>query len=110
MQRVRYELGDGTAHVHVGLFESIVFAQMAKRGVRTDWGAEMTKAQAAALQTKWNQQGNPQPPCEHPIQELAHLIRTDDDKITGTNHCRECGEEIVRTSKPPPLISPPLID
>ena len=70
----------------------------------------MTKAQAATLQAKWNQQGNPPPPCEHPIQELAHLARSDDDYITGTYHCRECGEEIVHTYKVPPLFSPPLID
>jgi hypothetical protein len=71
----------------------------------------MTKTQATDLQAKWGQQGDP-PLCEHPIQELACLTRSDKDclkgYLMGTYHCRECGEAIVYIRKTPaftPLIN-----
>lgn len=42
----------------------------------------MTKTQATDLQAKWGQQGDP-PLCEHPIQELAGLARSDKDYLKG---------------------------
>jgi hypothetical protein len=68
----------------------------------------MTQAQAADLKTKWKQQGDPPPLCEHPIQELARLVRSDEGYLMGTYHCHECGEAIVHTHKPPAFT--PLID
>ena len=43
----------------------------------------MTTAQAADLQAKWKQQGDPPPLCEHPVQELAHLARSDTGYLDG---------------------------
>ena len=60
----------------------------------------MTTAQAADLQAKWKQQGDPPPLCEHPIQELARLARSDKGYLMGTYHCRECGNAIVYTHPP----------
>jgi hypothetical protein len=60
----------------------------------------MTQVQAAELQTKRKQQGDPPPLCEHPIQELARLVRSDEDYLMGTYHCRECGEAIVYSHPP----------
>jgi hypothetical protein len=67
----------------------------------------MTKTQAAELQAKWGQQGGT-PICEHPIQEFARLVRSDEGYLMGTYHCRECGEASVHTHKPPAFT--PLID
>jgi hypothetical protein len=60
----------------------------------------MTTAQAAELQTKRKQQGDPPPLCEHPIQEFARLARSDKGYLMGTYHCCECGEAIVYTHRP----------
>jgi len=60
----------------------------------------MTKMQAADLRAKWRQQGDPPPLCKHPVQELAHLARSDTGYLMGTYHCRECGEAIVYTHPP----------
>ena len=70
----------------------------------------MTKAQAINLQVQWKQQGEPLPRCAHPIQELAEIIRSDDGYVTGTYHCRECGDEIVHHYKAPPFSDTPLIE
>ena len=59
----------------------------------------MTEEQAAELQVKWNQQGNPPPSCEHLNQEVGHVAKSDNGYVTSTYHCRKCGEEIVRTYK-----------
>ena len=55
----------------------------------------MTNAQAAELQAKWTQQGEPL--CEHPTQQFVRLARSDDGVLMGTYHCRECGEAIIYT-------------
>lgn len=70
----------------------------------------MTKAQATDLRMKWTQQEKPPPFCAHLIQELAELVRSHDGYVTGTYHCRECGEEIVHNYKASPLSNAPLID
>ena len=70
----------------------------------------MTKARAADLQAKWKQQSDPPPLCEHPIQELAHLARTDDGLMKGTYYCGECGEAIVHTYEAPPISNKPRLD
>lgn len=48
----------------------------------------MTKAQAADLKAKWNQQVIP-PPCEHLILDLE---RTEDANVTGNYRCLACGD------------------
>jgi hypothetical protein len=54
---------------------------------------------ARALQAKWEQRGNPPPHCEH-LNQVASLVElSTDGYVTSTYHCRECGEEIVRTYK-----------
>jgi hypothetical protein len=58
-------------------------------------GAQMTQAQAANIHAQWKQSG--ESPCEHPIQELVRLARSDDGNLMGTYHCRECGEAIIYT-------------
>ena len=68
----------------------------------------MTKTQAADIQAKWKQQGEPL--CEHPSHELARLVRSDEDYLMGTYHCRECGEAIVHTHNPPSFSNIPPID
>jgi len=70
----------------------------------------MTKAQATALQVKWKQQGEPPSRCALSIHELAEIIRGDDGYVTGTYHCRECGDEIVHNYKAPPFSNMPLSD
>ena len=57
---------------------------------------EMTKAQAAALQAKWKQKGDPPPDCAHAVQLLAYLARPDAGARMGTYYCADCGEEILR--------------
>jgi hypothetical protein len=64
----------------------------------------MTKTQATELQAKWGQQGGP-PICEHPIQELARLVRSDEGYLMGTYHCSECGEAIVHALRSPAFTS-----
>jgi hypothetical protein len=59
----------------------------------------MTQAQAANIHAKL--QGEPL--CEHPIQELARLARSDDGVLMGTYHCRECGEAIIYIHRSPPF-------
>jgi len=44
----------------------------------------MTKAQAANLQKKWKQRGNPPPVCKHPIQELAQSGLNDEGQLLRT--------------------------
>ena len=56
-------------------------------------GADMTKSQAAKLQTKWKQRGDQATPCQHQTQELAP---TDEGYVTTTYYCLECGEVIER--------------
>jgi len=69
----------------------------------------MTKAQAALLQTKWQQQGEPQAPCPHSIQELASSD-LDQGHVLNTYHCRDCGELIVHRFKAKGLSNIPLIE
>ena len=61
----------------------------------------MTNAQAAELQAKWTQQGEPL--CEHPTQQFVRLARSDDGVLMGTYHCRECGEAIIYIDRSPPF-------
>jgi hypothetical protein len=67
--------------------------------------AIMTNAQAVNFQAESKGQGDSPPLCEHPIQELARLARSDKDYrkgyLMGTYHCCECGEAIVYIRKPP---------
>ena len=70
----------------------------------------MTTAQATNLQTKWKQQCDPPPLCEHPIQELVRLSRSDMGYLVGTYRCRECEEAIVYTHPPSPLVNTPPLD
>ena len=52
-----------------------------------------------ALQAKWEQRGDLPPRCEH-LSQVASLVElSQDGYVTGTYHCRECGEAIVRTYK-----------
>jgi hypothetical protein len=53
-------------------------------------GAQMTQA-AATVHCKHSGES----PCDHPIQELVRLARSDDGVLMGTYHCRECEEEII---------------
>ncbi len=53
----------------------------------------MTKAEAADLQVKWKQRGDPPPPCTHPIQQLAP---SDEGHVRTTYYCLDCGETIER--------------
>jgi hypothetical protein len=59
----------------------------------------MTKAQAADLRAEWKEQGIPPSSCEHLNQEARHVTLSEDGYVTSTYHCRQCGEEIVRTYK-----------
>ncbi len=52
----------------------------------------MTKAAAAALLDKWQQQ-NPPSACEHPHQELE---TSEGGYLTGDYHCTTCGESIAK--------------
>jgi len=61
----------------------------------------MTKTHAADIHARWKQQGEPL--CEHPIQELVRLARSDDGVLMGTYHCRECGEAIIYIHRSPPF-------
>ena len=62
----------------------------------------MTKTQATELHAKWGQQGGA-PICEHPIEELARLVRSDEGYLMGTYHCRECGEATIYVDRSPPF-------
>jgi hypothetical protein len=73
-------------------------------------GDMMTRDQSTALQTKWEQRGNPPPLCEHLSQVASLVVLSRDDHVTSTYHCRECGEEIVHNYKPPPFSNTPLFD
>ena len=53
----------------------------------------MTKAQAAQLEAKWKEQGDPLPLCEHPNQELE---ASEGGYVTGNYHCTDCGESFVK--------------
>ena len=59
-------------------------------------GIKMTKDEAADLQAKWKQRGDPRLPCEHQTQELALLAHSDDGSKMSTYHCLDCGEAIER--------------
>ena len=61
----------------------------------------MTKTHAADIHAKWKQQGEPL--CEHSIQELVCLARSDDGVLMGTYHCRECREAIIYIHRSPPF-------
>ncbi len=61
----------------------------------------MTQAHAADIHAKCKQQCEPL--CEHPIQELVRLARSDDGVLLGTYHCRECGEAIIYIHRSPPF-------
>ena len=52
----------------------------------------MRKEQAAELQAKWNQQGDP-PACAHPNLELEV---SDSGYLTGNHHCIDCGETVAK--------------
>ena len=67
----------------------------------------MTQAQAVDIHTKWKQQGEPL--CEHPIQELTRLARSEDGVLLGTYHCRACGEAITYIHTSPPFSNTPDI-
>src|SRR6476659_7712794 len=58
----------------------------------------MTKSQAADLHQKWNQQVHLLS-CEHLSQEVGNVEQSDGGYVKSTYHCRQCGEEIVRTYK-----------
>ena len=81
---------------------------LAERIVRTDWGADMPKSEAADLQATWKQQENPPPSCEHLNQEARHITQSEDGTVTSTYHCRQCGEEIVRIYKNKTSSKPPI--
>ena len=59
----------------------------------------MTQAQATSVRARWKQSGEPL--CEHPIQELVRLARSDDGVLMGTYHCRNCGEAIIYVQSSP---------
>jgi len=61
----------------------------------------MTKTEVADIHAKWKQHGEPL--CEHPIQELVRLARSDDGVLMGTYHCRACGEAIIYIHMSPPF-------
>lgn len=61
----------------------------------------MTQDQAANIHAKWKQDG--ERICEHPIQELVRLSRSDDGVLLGSYHCRECGEAIIYIDRSPPF-------
>jgi len=61
----------------------------------------MTKTHAADIHAKRKQQGEPL--CEHSIQELVCLARSDDGVLMGTYHCRECREAIIHIHRSPPF-------
>ena len=44
-----------------------------------------------------------EPLCEHPIQELVRLNRSDDGVLMGTYHCKECGDAIIYIDISPPF-------
>ena len=69
----------------------------------------MTTAQAALLQTKWKQQGDPPPACQHSLQELASS-ELDHGHVLNTYHCRDCGGLIVHRLKGKSLSSSPLME
>ena len=68
------------------------------------------ESSVADLQAKWKQQEDPPSLCEHPIQELARLARSDEGYLMGTYHCRECGEAIVYIDVSPPFSNTLEID
>jgi hypothetical protein len=68
----------------------------------------MTQAQAANIHAKWKQQGNSPSSCEHLSQEARHVAQSDDGHVTSTYHCRQCGEEIIRTYKSLPSNKTPI--
>ena len=60
----------------------------------------MTKAQASDIQAKGELQ-NSGALCEHPAQELSRSALRDEVHLLSMHHCRECGEAIVHTVRPP---------
>ena len=67
----------------------------------------MSQTQDADIHAKWKQQDESL--CEHPIQELARLGRSDDGVLMGTYHCRACGEAIIYIHRSPPFSNTPKI-
>ena len=61
----------------------------------------MTQDQAANIHAKWKLDG--ERICEHPIQELVRLSRSDDGVLLGSYNCRECGEAIIYIDRSPPF-------
>jgi hypothetical protein len=70
----------------------------------------MTNAEAADLEAKWNQQGDPPPRYEHLSQIASLVVLRADGYMTTTYHCRVCGKAIVRTHEAPALSNKPLFD
>jgi hypothetical protein len=70
----------------------------------------MTKTQARDLQTKWKQQGDPPPTCQHSLQELASSELDNHGHVLNTYHCRDCGEPIVHRLKGKSLSNNPLME
>ena len=70
----------------------------------------MIKAQAALLQTKWKQQGDPPPTCHHSVQELATSELDDHGHVLNTYHCRDCGVQVVHRLKGRSLANSPLTE
>jgi hypothetical protein len=58
----------------------------------TNLGGRMTNAEAAELQLKWIQQGDP-PLCEHLKVELEY---NNDSSETDTYRCTTCGRSVPR--------------
>lgn len=63
-----------------------------RSSVRNHEGHVMTKAEAAAIQAKWQEQVDP-PVCEHPNQELE---ANETGYLTGNYYCTDCGQPIAR--------------
>ena len=63
---------------------------------------------ATALQAKWKQRGARLRHCDHLSQEASLVVLSTDGYVTSTYHCRECGEEIVRTYKAIASSNPPI--
>jgi hypothetical protein len=59
----------------------------------------MTKFQAIALQTKWNEQVHAVP-CDHTKQEMENTVT---GYLTGRYHCVVCGLTIVHPSAASPF-------
>ena len=63
---------------------------------------------ATALQAKWEQRRDPSPGCDHLSLVSSLVVLSQDGYVTSTYHCRECGEEIVRTYKTITSNKPPI--